>query len=242
MTRIGNILPRGVRNTAAQFGQNVVGGLAQRFGIPANTAARFGAALGPAAAGIAVLRFALPILGTAIVSAGKALNYFSEVARKNIDRVSQYSPQLTAGRIFLDAGRLQRDIRLANAMGDLGNRRLQAENAAEEAWAPWNQFTDAIGNMWGTLKSQASGFVGRKLGDFVSKDAKQLEFLAHLAKLDGIERFAKTAVDFWTGRGNNNNIDPFRASEMGAWLRNEASGEAAQAQRRRAREPLGPVK
>ena len=238
LSRLGNIVPTRWRQAAGQVGMNAMAQLGGRFGIPATTAARFGTALGPAAALVGGFMLILP----ALAQLKDTLNEWSKKARENIDRVSHYNPQLSASQAFLEMNRRQRDIGLANSMSDLGSRRILADNRMENATQPWNKFTDTIGNMWGLLKSSAASRTIEEANAGMTVAPRVLEYLGHLTKLDSLVSFARTAIEFWEGRDNAGNADPFRASEMGAWLRNEASGQEAQAQRRRAREPLGPVR
>ena len=238
LSRLGNIVPTRWRQAAGQVGMNAMTQLGGRFGIPATTAARFGTALGPAAALVGGFMLILP----ALAQLKDTLNEWSKKARENIDRVSHYNPQLSASQAFLEMNRRQRDIGLANSMSDLGSRRILADNRMENATQPWNKFTDTIGNMWGLLKSSVASRTIEEANAGMTVAPRVLEYLGHLTKLDSLVSFARTAIEFWEGRDNAGNADPFRASEMGAWLRNEASGQEAQAQRRRAREPLGPVR
>ena len=236
--RIGNFIPPNIRTQMTRWGATIVGQQATNLGVNPATAARFGAALGPAAALVGGFMLVLP----AIAKLKDMLNEWAKTARENIDRVSHYSPQLTAAQAYLEMNRRQRDIGLANSMAGVGADRIMAENRLEQAQQPWNKFTDAIGNMWGTFSAKVQTGVAIGGNEVMAFVPRGLELLGHLTKLDALENFAKTAIEFWEGKDNAGNADPFRASEMGAWLRNEASGPAAQAQRRKAREPLGPVR
>jgi hypothetical protein len=100
-------------------------------------------------------------------------------------------------------------------------------------------FKTGFGNMWGTGTANVSGAIGNMFNESMAFLPRGVELLGHLTKLDAIEQFGRRAIDFWTG-GGNANADLWRASAMGAWLSEEANGQAAQDQRRRARRPLGP--
>lgn len=151
LTRIGNILPRGVRNTAAQFGQNVVGRMAQRYGIPAATAARFGAALGPAAVGLGAVLYALPLIGAAATSAVKGLMYLSSESMKTTMRLVNYSGLLSHANANLEVNRVLRDFRAAQAIQGRGAARIRLKDQIENEWAPISIAITKIGNEFGQL-------------------------------------------------------------------------------------------
>lgn len=151
LTRIGNLVPQRFRNSAAQMGQNIVGGIAQRYGIPAATAARFGAALGPAAAGFAVLRVALPILGTGISFAAKGLKHLSDQAMKTTLSLVRYSGSLAGANAILEVGREMRNLRIAHGIQGHGNERLRLQNRIEEEWVPITTAMTNIGNQLGIV-------------------------------------------------------------------------------------------
>lgn len=151
LTRIGNLVPRRFRNTAAQFGQNVVGGMAQRFGIPAATAARFGQALGPAAAGLGVVMYALPLIGTAAVLAVKGLVHLSNESMKTTMRLVNYSGLLSHANANLEVNRVLRDFRAAQAIQGRGAARIRLKDQIENEWAPVSIAITKIGNEFGIL-------------------------------------------------------------------------------------------
>lgn len=151
LTRIGNILPRGVRNTAAQFGQNVVGRMAQRYGIPAATAARFGAALGPAAVGLGAVLYALPLIGAAATFAVKGLMYLSSESMKTTMRLVNYSGLLSHANANLEVNRVLRDFRAAQAIQGRGAARIRLKDQIENEWAPISIAITKIGNEFGQL-------------------------------------------------------------------------------------------
>ena len=151
LTRIGNILPRGIRNTAAQFGQNVVGRAAQRYGIPAATAARFGAALGPATAGLGVALYAIPLIGTAAVAAVKGLMYLSSESMKTTMRLVNYSGLLSSANANLEVNRVLRDFKVAQAIQGRGAARIRLKDQIENEWAPISIAITKIGNEFGQL-------------------------------------------------------------------------------------------
>jgi hypothetical protein len=151
LTRIGNLVPQRFRNTAAQFGQNVVGGMAQRFGIPAATAARFGQALGPALVGLGILRVALPILGTGIAMAGRGLKYLSDEAMKTTLKLAHYSGMMAAANAHLEVGREMRNFRIAQGIQGHGGQRIRLQNRIEEEWVPITTAMTNIGNQLGII-------------------------------------------------------------------------------------------
>jgi hypothetical protein len=151
LTRIGNLVPRGIRNTAARFGQNVVGNIAQRYGIPAATAARFGAALGPAAAGLGVALYAIPLIGTAAVAAVKGLMYLSSESMKTTMRLVNYSGLLSHANANLEVNRVLRDFRAAQAIQRGGAARIRLKDQIENEWAPISIAITKIGNDFGRL-------------------------------------------------------------------------------------------
>ena len=232
---VSNLIPQNIRTRMTQFGAQVIGQQARNLGVPAGTAARFGATLGPAAAlvggamiGISLIR---PVIGM--------LNEWAKEGFKRINRVAQYNGDLFSGQKTLEMGRLQRDIAAANISGASGRARFEAENDAEQSWAPWENFKTGSGNLWGTGMASASGLMGDVVNQSMAALPRVVELLGYLSNLESIQRFGQKAIDFWLG-GNNGNADVYRASAMGAWVSEEANGQAAQDQRRRARRPLGP--
>ena len=232
---VSNLIPQNIRTRMTQFGAQVIGQQARNLGVPAGTAARFGATLGPAAAlvggamiGISFIR---PVIGM--------LNEWAKEGLEKINRVAQYNGDLFSGQKTLEMGRLQRDIAAANISGSSGRARFEAENDAEQSWAPWENFKTGVGNMWGTGTASASGLMGDVVNQSMAAVPRIVELLGYLSNLESIQRFGQKAIDFWVGN-NGGNADLYRSSAMGAWVSEEANGQAAQDQRRRARRPLGP--
>ena len=232
---VSNLIPQNIRTRMTQFGAQVIGQQARNLGVPAGTAARFGATLGPAAAlvggamiGISFIR---PVIGM--------LNEWAKEGLEKINRVAQYNGDLFSGQKTLEMGRLQRDIAAANISGASGRARFEAENDAEQSWAPWENFKTGSGNLWGTGMANVSSLTGDVVNQSMAALPRVVELLGYLSNLESIQRFGQKAIDFWLG-GNNGNADVYRASAMGAWVSEEANGQAAQDQRRRARRPLGP--
>jgi hypothetical protein len=230
-----NLIPQNMRAQMTQWGAQVVGQQARNLGVPVGTAVRFGASLGPAAALVGGAMIAAPIVGAIVTQ----LNKWSAEALVRINRVAQYNGDLFSGQKTLEMGRLQRDIAAANISGSSGRARFKAENDAEQSWAPWENFKTGSGNLWGTGMASASGLMGDVVNESMAALPRVVELLGYLSNLESIQRFGQKAIDFWLG-GNNGNADVYRASAMGAWVSEEANGQAAQDQRRRARRPLGP--
>jgi len=151
LTRIGNLVPQRFRNSAAQMGQNIIGGMAQRYGVSAATAARFGAALGPAVAGLAVLRVGLPILGAGISFAAKGLKHLSDEAMKTTMSLVRYSGALAASNAHLEVGRQLRNFEIAQNIQGHGASRIELQNKIEEEWVPITSAMTNIGNQLGIV-------------------------------------------------------------------------------------------
>jgi len=150
LSRIGNIIPARWRQAAGQAGVNMVTQVGGRFGIPAATAARFGAALGPAAVGIGVLAYGIPLVGAAIKATISGLNRLAESALQTTFALASYSGLLAHANAQLELNREMRKFDMANRMGGLGAERLNQVNRLENAMQPWNEAGNQIGNLWGT--------------------------------------------------------------------------------------------
>jgi hypothetical protein len=125
--------------------------MAQRFGIPAASAARFGQALGPALVGLGVLRVALPIFGTGIAMAGRGLKYLSDEAMKTTLKLAHYSGMMAAANAHLEVGREMRNFRIAQGIQGHGGERIRLQNRIEEEWVPITTAMTNIGNQLGIV-------------------------------------------------------------------------------------------
>jgi hypothetical protein len=126
-----------------------------RFGIPAATAARFGAALGPAAIGIGVLAYGLPLIGAAIKATISGLNRLADTALQTTFALANYSGLLAHANAQLEVNREMRKFDMANRMGGFGADRLGQLNRLENAMQPWKAAAGNAGNLWGTMVDSA---------------------------------------------------------------------------------------
>jgi hypothetical protein len=155
LNRLGNMVPAPLRQAAGQIGVNTVTQIAGRFGVPPATAARFGTALGPAAIGIGVLAYGLPLLGTGIKMTINGLNKLSDQALKTTFALASYGGLLAHANAQLEVNREMRKFDMANRMGGFGAERLGQLNRLENAMQPWEIMGNNAGNMWGTLIDSA---------------------------------------------------------------------------------------
>jgi hypothetical protein len=171
---ITNLLPYRWRMGAARLGQNAIGGIAQRFGVPAATAARFGAAIGPAALGIGIVAKAIPIVGTAVMAIGKfaselirSLRSMSDAALKTTISLAEYSAGLSHGKAALEYGRTLRKINLAQGNEEFGGFHLRQRNRFENAVAPWEQMATNAGSLAGGVIDSAMATIVEQLNTIV---------------------------------------------------------------------------
>jgi hypothetical protein len=233
------LIPQNMRAQMTQMGAQIIGQQARNLGVPAATAARFGATLGPAAALVGGAMLAVPIVGAIVRGISATLNKWSAEALVTINRVAKYSPQLTTAQMGLDAARLQRDINTARRSGPMGALRVDMQNREEAAWENWEQFKTDSGNAFGAAKSRLSALTGEATMQAMALLPRAVELLGNLTSLQSIEAFGKEAVDYWT-KSAQAGIDPYVGSSFGVWMNNQPVGAGARDQLRRARRPLGP--
>jgi hypothetical protein len=152
---IANVVPQRWRQAAGQVGVNMATQVGGRFGIPAATAARFGAALGPAAIGIGVLAYGLPLIGAAIKATISGLNRLADTALQTTFALANYSGLLAHANAQLEVNREMRKFDMANRMGGIGADRLGQLNRLENAMQPWKTVAGNAGNLWGTIVDSA---------------------------------------------------------------------------------------
>jgi hypothetical protein len=155
LNRLGNMVPAPLRQAAGQIGVNTVTQIAGRFGVPQATAARFGTALGPAAIGIGVLAYGLPLLGSGIKLVINGLNKLSDEALKTTFALASYGGLLAHANAQLEMNREMRKIDMANRMGEFGAARLGQVNRLENAMQPWQIMGNNAGNLWGAVIDSA---------------------------------------------------------------------------------------
>ena len=152
---IANVVPSRWRQAAGQVGVNMATQVGGRFGIPAATAARFGAALGPAAIGIGVLAYGLPLIGAAIKATISGLNRLADTALQTTFALANYSGLLAHANAQLEVNREMRKFDMANRMGGFGADRLGQLNRLENAMQPWKAAAGNAGNLWGAMVDSA---------------------------------------------------------------------------------------
>jgi hypothetical protein len=137
---MANLVPARWRAVAGRFGANAIGGVAQRFGIPAATAARFGTAIGSAA----LVAKVIPIIGTvvavfarAITTAVSSLHKFSTAALQTTLALAEYNVGLSHANAMLEYGRTMRKFELAARNEAFGAFHIGQRNRLENAIAPW---------------------------------------------------------------------------------------------------------
>jgi hypothetical protein len=144
------VVPARVRQAAQRMGAQIVGGQAARLGVPAAVAARFGAALGPAALAVG----GVMLLASIATSAAKALKGMADQAWTATQKLVDYSGQLAFANAGLQVSREMRKFNAANAVveGGIfnGADRIDAENRLERANAPLENLINIIGNDIGT--------------------------------------------------------------------------------------------
>lgn len=140
---IANVVPSRWRQAAGQVGANVMASVGGRFGIPAATAARFGAALGPIA-GIGIVAKAIPVIGTAIAFTVKAishavssLNRLSVAALNATLSLAEYNGGLASAKAMLEHSREMRKFDLAARNAGFGADHIGQRNRLENAMQPW---------------------------------------------------------------------------------------------------------
>lgn len=148
---IANIVPTRWRQAAGQAGANIMGGLAGRLGIPAATAARFGAAAPMALLTVGLLAKAIPIIGTVISVTISGLNKLSDQALKTTFALASYGGLLAHANAQLEVNREMRKFDMANRMGGFGAERLTQLNRLENAMQPWEVMGNNAGNLWGAV-------------------------------------------------------------------------------------------
>jgi hypothetical protein len=144
-------------------------GLAQRFGIPAATAARFGAVAGPALA-IGIVAKAIPIIGTAammftkaITSTISSLHKFSSAALHTTLALAEYNVGLSHANAMLEYGRTMRKFELAARNEGFGAFHVGQRNRLENAIAPWQ-----------TMGTNASSILGGAIDFAMAQIVEQL--------------------------------------------------------------------
>jgi len=237
---IGRIVPQNVRVQMTQLGAQIIGQQAQRFGVPAATAARFGATLGPAAALVGGAMIALPIVSAIVRGISSTLSKWSVESLATINRVAKYSPQLTTAQMNLDVARLQRDLNAARRSGPIGAMRVDMQNREEAAWANWEQFKTDTGNLAGTVSSGASVAAGKTVNALGVITGAATMAMGYLQQLPIMADLGKKLIDIFGGKAGDG-LDPYRESSFGKWMNNQANGAEAQDQVRRARKPIGPL-
>ena len=165
---ISNIVPTRWRQAAGRVGVNMVTQVGGRFGIPAVTAARFGAALGPAANGIGVLAYGLPIIASAIKATISGLNRLAETALRTTFALANYSGLLAHANAQLEVNREMRKFDMANRMGAFGAERLGQLNRLENAMQPWKAAAGNAGNIWGVVVDSALATVIETLNSLLA--------------------------------------------------------------------------
>ena len=235
-----NLIPQNMRAQMTQWGAQIVGQQAVRLGVPAATAARFGASLGPAAALAGVAVYALPIAGAIVRGISATLSKWSAESLATINRVAKYSPQLTTAQMSIDAARLQRDMNAARRSGPMGAMRVDMQNREEAAWANWEQFKTDTGNVAGTASSAISVGLGKTVNALGVITGAATMAMGYLQQLPIMAELGKKLIEIFGGLGKDG-VDPYRESSFGVWMNDQAHGPAAQDQLRRARKPLGPL-
>lgn len=141
---LGNVVPTRWRQAAGQIGSNLMGRVAGRLGIPAATAARFGAAAPVAGMTIGVLTKAIPLVGTVVAFTVKAfskavesLNSFSKSVLNATFGLSEYNGIIASSKAILDYNRELRKFDLADKNKLAAAEHMAQRNRLENAMQPW---------------------------------------------------------------------------------------------------------
>lgn len=148
---IANTIPSRWRQAAGQMGANIAGRVGPMLGIPAATAARFGAAAPMAMLAVGVLAKAIPVIGTVITATIGGLNKLADQALKTTFALASYGGMLAHANAQLEVNREMRKFDLANKMGGFGAERLGQLNRLENAMQPWQIMGNNAGNLFGSL-------------------------------------------------------------------------------------------
>jgi hypothetical protein len=205
------VFPARVRQAAQRMGAQIVGGQAARLGVPAAVAARFGAALGPAALAVG----GVILLANIATSAAKALKGMADQAWTATQKLVDYSGQLAFANAGLQVNREMRKMQAANAIAEggifRGADRLEAENRLERANAPLENLLNVIGNDIGTAWTNISAWLAEFRNSII---ALGLDILAGVHDLvpDGVDdnvedKIRKRAEEFRNPAGGRDVLE-----------------------------------
>jgi hypothetical protein len=181
-----------------RVGANIVGNQAARLGVPAAAAARFGAALGPAAIAVGGFMLVAGAAGAVV----KALKALADSAWKTTLTLTDYSASLAFANARLQMNQELRKFRagadVARGAFARGEDRFAAQNRLEEAMRPFETMLTIIGNDIGTGLTNLTAFLFEQFNDTMSIGNKILNVLISMAG-PGIPQ----VWNIWANAANN---------------------------------------
>jgi len=242
---ITNMVPSRWRTTAARFGTNAMAGLAQRFGIPALTAARFGAVAGPALA-IGIVAKAIPIIGTAammftkaITSTISSLHKFSSAALHTTLALAEYNVGLSHANAMLEYGRTMRKFELAARNEGFGAFHVGQRNRLENAIAPWQTMGTNASSILGGAIDFAMAQIVEQLNTIIGYSMKVHASLLMMIPGDQGEAGILNAADRFLNPGQGN-AQPWQEFNQQFGMNAPDAIDIARRLQNRPRQPVNP--
>jgi hypothetical protein len=220
-------------------------GLAQRFGIPAATAARFGAVAGPALA-IGIVAKAIPIIGTAammftkaITSTISSLHKFSSAALHTTLALAEYNVGLSHANAMLEYGRTMRKFELAARNEGFGAFHVGQRNRLENAIAPWQTMGTNASSILGGAIDFAMAQIVEQLNTIIGYSMKVHASLLMMIPGDQGEAAILNAADKFLNPGQGN-AQPWQEFNQQFGMNAPDAIDIARRLQNRPRQPVNP--
>jgi hypothetical protein len=180
MRLAGRVVPRPILRGMQRAGANIIGGQAARMGVPPAAAARFGAALGPAAIAVG----GLMIIASAATALAKTFKALADAAWASTMKLTDYSASLAFANASLQMNQELRKFRAGAAVADggffQGKDRIDAQNRLENAMAPLENIMTIVGNDIGTGLTNIAAFLVETMNSVLALGADILAALHDL--------------------------------------------------------------